>query len=80
MPSINSNFIISCIGASFDQQTASSDDAMGSLAAPDVGFPGDNVLIYPAGSGGDISPIGAIGGVFTGLCAPAGIAVGPAGP
>jgi hypothetical protein len=38
------------------------------------------ILIFAAGSNGDIPPIGSFGGPFTGLYGPAGIAVGPGGP
>jgi sugar lactone lactonase YvrE len=39
------------------------------------------ILIFAAGSSGDVAPIGAIGGPLTGLnFFPTGIAVGPAGP
>jgi len=41
----------------------------------------DPILIFAAGSHGDVAPIGAIGGPYTGLAfLPAGIAIGPAGP
>ena len=38
------------------------------------------ILIFAPGSNGDVAPISAIGGRFTGLYGPAAIAVGPAGP
>ncbi len=41
---------------------------------------GDPILIFAAGSNGDVAPIGTIGGPYTGLYGPVGIAVGPAGP
>ena len=43
---------------------------------------GSDILTFAAGSDGDATPIGGIGGPFTGLAAfsPAGIAIGPAGP
>ncbi len=40
----------------------------------------DPILIFAAGSHGDVAPISALGGPFTGLYDPRGIAVGPAGP
>lgn len=38
------------------------------------------VLIFAAGSNGDVAPIASFGGPFTGLNFPAGIAIGPTGP
>ena len=38
------------------------------------------ILIFPAGSNGDVSPIGGIVGRYTGLTSPAAIAVGPTAP
>jgi hypothetical protein len=38
------------------------------------------ILIFAAGSNGDVAPIAGIGGPFTGLYGPSAIAVGPAGP
>jgi len=38
------------------------------------------ILIFAAGSDGDVAPIAGIGGPFTGLYGPTAIAVGPAGP
>ncbi len=38
------------------------------------------ILIFAPGSNGDVPPIAGIGGPFTGLYNPSGIAVGPAGP
>jgi Beta-propeller repeat len=38
------------------------------------------VLRFAPGSDGDVAPIGGLGGSFTGLYGPAGIAIGPAGP
>ena len=38
------------------------------------------ILIFAAGSNGDVAPIAGIGGPFTGLYSPSGIAVGPSGP
>jgi hypothetical protein len=64
-------------------------NSFGSAAAPDsyvnpplytkiLGAGGiDVVLIFAAGSNGDVAPIGAIGGPFTGLYGPQGIAIGP---
>lgn len=43
-----------------------------------TGQPG--LLIFAAGSDGDAAPIAAIGGPFTGLNSPEGIAIGPTGP
>jgi len=40
----------------------------------------DPILIFAAGSHGDVAPISALGGPFTGLYDPRAIAVGPAGP
>ena len=40
----------------------------------------DSILIFAAGSNGDVAPIAGIGGPFTGLYDPAGIAIGPSGP
>jgi len=40
----------------------------------------DPILIFAPGSNGDIAPIAALGGPFTGLYDPTAIAVGPAGP
>ncbi len=39
----------------------------------------DAILIFGAGSDGDVAPAGGIGGPYTGLYDPAGIAIGPAG-
>jgi len=58
-------------------------------AIKSVGIPGffliltatvPDILIFAAGSNGDVAPIGAIGGPFTGLGYPEGIAIGPGGP
>jgi hypothetical protein len=38
------------------------------------------IPIFAAGSNGDVAPIGAIGGSFTGLSYPQGIVIGPSGP
>ncbi|HYB89647.1 MAG TPA: SBBP repeat-containing protein [Candidatus Binataceae bacterium] len=53
-----------------------------SLATAGFERTGDPILIFAAGSHGDVAPIGAISGPFTGLSAfgSLGIAVGPAGP
>jgi hypothetical protein len=40
----------------------------------------DPILIFAPVSNGDIAPIAALGGPFTGLFDPVAIAVGPAGP
>jgi sugar lactone lactonase YvrE len=39
----------------------------------------DSILIFAAGSNGDTAPIAVIGGPFTGLYDPSGIAIGPSG-
>jgi len=39
----------------------------------------DAILIFGAGSDGDVAPAGGIGGPYTGLYGPVGIAIGPAG-
>jgi sugar lactone lactonase YvrE len=40
----------------------------------------DAILIFGAGSDGDVAPAGVIGGPYTGLYGPSGIAFGPGGP
>lgn len=40
----------------------------------------DPILVFAAGSRGDVAPIDSIGGSFTGLFGPLGIGVGPGGP
>ncbi len=53
-------------------------NADGATASADsIGGP---ILIFAAGSDGDVAPIGSIGGPLTGLYGPAAIAIGPAGP
>lgn len=43
-------------------------------------LPRAEILVFAAGSNGDVAPVATIGGPFTGLNFPAGIAVGPVGP
>jgi len=52
----------------------------GSIFEIEYGPKVDPILIFAPRSNGDIAPIAALGGPFTGLFDPAAIAVGPAGP
>ena len=52
----------------------------GSVFEIEYGPKVDPILIFAPGSNGDIAPIAALGGPFTGLFDPTAIAVGPAGP
>ena len=75
-PSID---FIGCIGAVFDVRMAATSHAIGSPAAPYDGLLGGSVLIFAAGSSGNVAPIATIGGPLTGFDYPSGIAVGPGG-
>jgi sugar lactone lactonase YvrE len=56
-------------------------DVLSNVAASGTNGIRGPILIFAAGSSGDVAPIGAIGGPLTGLnFFPAGIAVGPTGP
>jgi sugar lactone lactonase YvrE len=52
----------------------------GRLLQVEYGPKVDPILIFAPGSHGDVAPIAALGGPFTGLFDPTAIAVGPAGP
>jgi sugar lactone lactonase YvrE len=52
----------------------------GSVVTTDTNLYASPILIFAAGSNGDVPPIGAIGGPFTGSYGPTGIAIGPSGP
>jgi len=41
---------------------------------------GNPLLIFATGSNGDVAPVASIGGAFSGLLNPGGIAIGPTGP